>query len=84
MKNEKLTLRLEEELIVKAKQAARERGTSVSRMVASFFENIESPPTAEGRYGEITTRLRGALKPEDNRLDADEEEYSRYLEDKHG
>ncbi len=84
MKHEKLTLRLEEELILKAKQAAREHGTSVSRMVASFFENIESPPPADCLYGEITNRLRGSLKPEEDRPAADEEEYLRYLEDKHG
>lgn len=35
MKLEKLTLRLED-LIVRAKRIARERGTSVSRMVAGF------------------------------------------------
>lgn len=39
---EKLTLRLEKELIEKAKRVARDHGTSVSMMVAGFFENLEN------------------------------------------
>lgn len=84
MKTEKLTLRLEGELIDRAKQAARERGTSVSKMVAGFFESIEEPQTKEdSELGEITRRLRGSIKPEDGESGA-EEDYRRYLERKHG
>jgi hypothetical protein len=45
MKREKLTLRLERDLIEKAKRVAKERETSVSGMVAGFFDNLESPPS---------------------------------------
>lgn len=84
MKREKLTLRLERELIEKAKRVAEERGTSVSGMVAGFFENLESPPPQGQRYGRITCRLRGSLKPGDGKLQADVEDYLRHLEEKHG
>ena len=85
MKTGKLTLRLEEELIEGAKRVARERGTSVSKMVAGFFQSIEDrrPERRDGDIGEITRRLRGAIKPEDGRS-ADEEDYRRHLERKHG
>ena len=86
VKTEKLTLRLEEELIERAKRAATERGTSVSKMVAGFFESIEDPRANEpdSESGEITRRLRGSIRREDGRGPADEEDYRRYLERKHG
>jgi hypothetical protein len=84
MKREKLTLRLEKDLIEKAKRAARERDTSVSGMVAGFFENLEGEPSRGRRHGRITSRLRGSLKPGGDEPQADTEDYLRYLEDKHG
>ena len=92
MKTGKLTLRLEEELIDRAKQAAKERGTSVSKMVAGYFESIENPRVeSRGRdsgLGEITRRLRGSIKPKDRKPrhgeSEDEEDYKRYLERKYG
>lgn len=94
VKTEKLTLRLEGELIERAKRTAEERGTSVSRMVAGFFESIEDPrATEEGSgLGEITRRLRGSVSPikrtdgQDERdgRSADEQDYRRYLERKYG
>lgn len=84
MKFEKLTLRLEEELIVRAKRVARERGTSVSRMVASFFESIEDVQSEDRRHGEITRRLRGSIKPDGGNPQGGEEDYLRHLERKHG
>jgi len=84
MKLEKLTLRLEAELIVRAKRIARERGTSVSRMVAGFFESIEATRPEDQRHGEITRRLRGSIRPEGGVPGNGEEEYLRYLERKYG
>lgn len=92
MKTEKLTLRLEGELIDRAKQAAAERGTSVSKMVAGFFESIEASQARkqDSELGEVTRRLRGSIKPEDDltdgraELSVDEEDYRRYLERKYG
>lgn len=85
MKTEKLTLRLEEELIDRAKQAAKERGTSVSKMVAGFFESIENPQSTgeDSELGQITRRLRGSIKRAEGQT-ADEEDYRRYLERKYG
>jgi hypothetical protein len=90
MKAGKLTLRLEEELIDRAKQAARERKTSVSKMVAGFFESIEDRRSEgrggeghDGEGGEITRRLRGSIRPESGES-AGEQDYRRYLERKHG
>ena len=84
MKREKLTLRLERDLIEKAKRVAEERETSVSRMVAGFFDNLESPPSRGRRHGPITSRLRGSLKPGDVEPQADIADYLRHLEEKHG
>ena len=82
MKQEKLTLRLEE-LILRAKRVARERGTSVSRVVAGFFASIEEPVPGGRRHGNITRRLRGSIKPKHG-TSAGEEDYRRHLERKHG
>lgn len=84
MKLEKLTLRLEEELIVRAKRVARERGTSVSKMVAGFFESIEDPRPKDRQHGEITGRLRGSIKPRSGASGDVEADYRRHLERKHG
>lgn len=83
MKQEKLTLRLEEELILRAKRVARERNTSVSRMVAGFFASIEEPAYEGRRHGDTTRRLRGSIKPKRG-ASAGEEDYRRHLERKHG
>lgn len=94
MKIEKLTLRLEGELIDRAKRTAEERGTSVSKMVAGFFESIEDPQATQedSELGEITRRLRGSIKStkhtdgqdEQDGRSADEQSYRRYLERKYG
>jgi hypothetical protein len=84
MKREKLTLRLEGALIEKAKRFARDHNTSVSRLVAGFFDNLESSCPAGRQHGPITSRLRGSLKPEEGRPQSDREDYLRYLEEKHG
>jgi len=89
VKIEKLTLRLEGELIDRAKRIAEERGTSVSKMVAGFFESIENPQATEedlksSELGEITRRLRGSIKSIEHTGGQDEQDYRRYLERKYG
>lgn len=83
MEHEKLTLRIEKSLIEGAKRHARQRNTSVSKMVAGFFESLERPGV-ERRPGPITTRLRGSLKPANGSPSADEGDHRRHLEEKHG
>lgn len=83
-KREKLTLRLEEEMIEKAKRFALDHGTSVSRMVASFFDSLETQSSSSTQHGPITNRLRGSMMPEQGSSQFDEEDYLRHLEYKHG
>lgn len=76
----KLTLRLDEDLIEKAKRYADRTGTSVSQLVADYFAAIEpQTPVADA---ELTPRVRGllgALKGGAVR----EDDYRRYLEEKY-
>ena len=44
----KLTLRMDSELIAKAKSWARKRGVSLSRVIASFFENVTDQTSSSG------------------------------------
>ncbi len=76
----KLTLRVENDLIKKAKQAARKRGKSLSKMVSEYFYHItkqesidpvELPPIVKSMYGKLSDS-----KP-------DELDYKEYLETKH-
>lgn len=78
--NTKLTLRMDDELIVKAKVYAERSGRSVSSLVADYFAILTSdqPPVFE-----ITPRvhaLLGVLKD----AGVDEEDYKRHLLRKYG
>lgn len=76
----KLTLRLEEDLIRKAKRFSRKTGKSVSRIVADYFEQLDAPPPEEDES--ITPKvaaLRGILKG----ATVEEKDYYRHLEEKH-
>lgn len=76
----KLTLRLDEELIARAKEHAQKTGRSVSQMVADYFALLESGPgLAEPQLPPVVRGLRGLLAG----TDGDEEDYHRYLEEKH-
>lgn len=85
MKRAKLTLRMEEALIEKAKRVAGERGTSVSGMAADFFEGLARNRPVDRLHGQIANRLRGSLKLTEGRKQSDEEDHHlRHLEEKHG
>jgi hypothetical protein len=61
--NTKLTLRLDEALILRAKRYSARTGRSLSQMVADYFTFIEAGPDVPGP--EITPRVRalvGCLK----------------------
>lgn len=79
MKN-KLTLRLDDALIKRAKKHARKKGTSVSQIVADYFALIETEkaPSAKN-LPPITASLSGILK----NTDIQEEDYKTYLEAKY-
>lgn len=79
MKN-KLTLRLEDSLIKRAKKRAKQKGTSVSQMVADYFALIEPESTSSRKeLPPITASLAGILK----NANIQEKDYKTYLEDKH-
>ena len=76
----KLTLRLEQDLIERAKAYARHSGKSVSRLVADYFALLEEE--AQPQLPELTplvSSLKGALR----NAEVSKEVYHRYLEDKY-
>ena len=78
--NTNLTLRLDDDLIRVAKQYAGRSGKSVSRLVADYFALIDADTASTA--AELTPRVRrlfGALSGSP----VDEQDYRRYLEDKH-
>lgn len=88
----KLTLRLDPGLIRRAKRYARERGKSLSRLVADYFallqaqgekakreERAEVPAEPE-ELPPLTRSLWGALSGRE----LDEADYREHLEEKHG
>ncbi|MGV8073946.1 MAG: DUF6364 family protein [Syntrophobacteraceae bacterium] len=75
----KLTLRLEEELIRKAKRFSKRSGKSVSSIVADYFEKLDAPPPEDNEA--ITPKVRalmGILKGSG----AEEDDYYKHLEEK--
>lgn len=76
----KLTLRLDDRLIRRAKAHARRTGKSVSQLVADYFALLETEQTPdEAALPPVTRGLYGALED----TDIDEQDYYDYLEEKH-
>ena len=79
----KLTLRLEDDLIFRAKHYAKISGKSISQMVADYFAQLEVNDSAASAASQkilpITRSLRGVLKG--NELS--QKNYHDYLENKH-
>ncbi len=76
----KLTLRVDEGVVRKAKRLARQRGTSVSRIFGEFISRLpeemgcnDLPPK--------TASMIGAIRRPDTTLD--EDVYKKHLEDKY-
>ena len=80
MTQTKLTLRLETDLIERAKKVARRRGKSVSRMVADYFRTLDSRDNRPHDLPPLTLSLRGLLEGSG----LGEDDYRRHLEQKHG
>jgi hypothetical protein len=57
----KLTLRLEEDLIKRAKRYSSESGKSVSQLVADYFLLIDQASLAQGELAPKSRSLYGAL-----------------------
>ena len=78
--NTKLTLRLEDSLIVHAKKYAKKEGKSISKIVADYFRAIPQMPQKENyKLGPVTSKLQGCLKG----TQLDNNEYRKHLERKY-
>lgn len=81
----KLTLRLEERLVVRAKAWARKRGVSLSQAVATIFEQLPKPP--ERKLSPWTQQLLGRARPSKKGAPLSDEAIRRayldHLEEKH-
>jgi hypothetical protein len=76
----KLTLRIDDELIERAKTYARETGKSVSQLVAEYLQMLPEPERRQPRpLTPVVASLRGALAGSG----LDEDDYRRHLKDKH-
>ena len=76
----KLTLRIDDELIFRAKQYSKVRGKSISRIVADYLALVSSDKHDDDI--ELTPRVRallGALSGSESSID----EYHRHLVEKH-
>jgi len=77
--NVKLTLRMDETVVRKAKVEAKCRGKSVSRMVAEFIESLNSRSIPEKPLPPTTASLVGILKGQD----VSEDDYKLHLREKY-
>jgi len=77
----KLTLRLEADLIQRAKSLAKKTGKSVSRIVADYFTVLGRPPKRDKTLAlpPLVRSLKGSLRG----ARVDKSAYRRYLEDKY-
>lgn len=77
--NTKLTLRMDENIVRKAKMEAKRRGKSVSQMVAEFIESIGLQQNSEKDLPPTTASLIGILKGKE----ISEEDYKTHLREKY-
>ena len=76
----KLTLRLDDALINRAKAYARKSGKSVSQLVAGYFSMLDNKPEKElSELTPIVRSLKGSLKG----AKIGKKDYQKYLEEKH-
>jgi hypothetical protein len=76
----KLTLRVDEQLIERAKSFAKKRGKSVSQIVADYFVALEAAPADQDtELTPIVRSLKGALRG----AGVDDEDYRRHLEERY-
>jgi hypothetical protein len=75
----KLTLRMDERLILRAKTYARRSGKSVSQLVADFFVSLGSGGKRPYKVTPKVESLRGVLRGSD----VGKEDYRAHLEEKY-
>lgn len=77
--NTKLTLRMDEEQIKRAKEEASRRGKSVSQMVGEFVDSLGLARGGDAELPPITASLVGVLKG----TGVSEADHKKHLEEKH-
>ncbi len=77
--NTKLTLRMDEDLVLRAKSEAKRRGKSVSQMVGEFIDSLGKAGTIEQKLPPVTASLVGLLKG--RRIS--ESDYKKYLRERY-
>ncbi len=76
----KLILRLDDELINRAKSYAKKSGKSVSQIVAGYFSLLDAEPEKETfEFTPLVRSLKGSLKS----AKVGKKDYSKYLEEKY-
>ena len=76
----KLTLRLDKELINRAKSYAQKSGKSVSQIVAGYFSLLDKKPLKEApELSPLVRSLKGRLKG----AKIGKEDYHKYIEEKY-
>ena len=75
----KLTLRMTDEAIERAKRYAAQRGISVSKLVENFFAALEADDTEDIEMSPLVQSLWGTLEESD----VSEEDYRDHLEEKY-
>jgi hypothetical protein len=77
----KLTLKLDQTVIEKAKEFAKNQSTSLSKLIENYLLSITNEQTSEGNISPLVKSLTGVIKlPNDTDL---KEEYSNYLTKKY-
>ena len=75
----KLTIRLDDKLIRKAKEYAKKSRKSLSRLVAEYFGLLRARPNAGAALTPAVKSLKGALKG----ANVSKADHRRHLEEKH-
>lgn len=84
--SKKLTLRLDEDVIERAKEYASQRDTSVSQLVENYFARLtdrRSPEEGEASFPTELTPLTRRFLGRGSTSEIDLEDYYDYLEQKH-
>ena len=77
----KLTLKLDQTVIEKAKEFAKNQSTSLSKLIENYLLSITNEQTSDGDISPLVKSLSGVIKlPKDT---DPKEEYSNYLTNKY-
>ena len=79
--NTKLTLKLDKDIIDKAKDYAHKHNTSLSQMVEKYFDSLFSKKNSNKKISPLVEELSGVIRPES--ANNYKNEYSNYLSDKY-